>query len=305
MTMTRYSEHKIASREIASSKQFNRVSLISRQTLSTAQRVSFLSCTVPFVVWYTLFVFPGRKKQEEVPEELRDQWERDRAKKAERKRLRELERIAAAADPFMIRKGKGGKKARKAKLAATLAQSMNLETIVGHVRRFVADIGGARTLPLPPMNRKMRKSVHELAHAYKLESKSRGKGAERFTTLTKKTISGLNVDEKKIAQILGKSPTYVTHEGGRGKGKGTVKTRPRDGDVVGEVRSFEAFSDLALIDIHCTKTAPKLDGSNVGFRMLSAMGWEQGGRIGVVGGLEAPLLAVIKTTKLGLGASKG
>ena len=52
------------------------------------------------------------------------------------------------------------------------------------------------------------------------------------------------------------------------------------------------------------KTAPKLDGSNVGFRMLSAMGWGEGDRIGVVGGLEAPLVAVVKTTKLGLGASK-
>ena len=124
---------------------------------------------------------------------------------------------------------------------------MNLATIVGHMRRFVADIGGARTLPLPPMNRQMRKSVHELAHAFKLESKSRGKGAERFTILTKKTISGLNVDEKKIARILGKSslsPTYMMHEAGRGKGKVKVKTRPRDGDVVGEVRVFEVLSDL-------------------------------------------------------------
>ena len=51
--------------------------------------------------------------------------------------------------------------------------------------------------------------------------------------------------------------------------------------------------------------APKLDGSNVGFQMLAAMGWEEGGQIGVDGGLEAPLVAVIKTTKLGLGASKG
>src|SRR5579863_7648865 len=64
----------------------------------------------------TLFVFLGCQKNKHIPEELRDQWERDRAKKAERKRLRELERIAAAADPFMVRKGKGGKKARKAKL---------------------------------------------------------------------------------------------------------------------------------------------------------------------------------------------
>jgi hypothetical protein len=120
---------------------------------------------------------------------------------------------------------------------------MGLETIVGHMRRFSAEIGGARTLPLPPMNRYMRKLVHELAAAFKLESKSRGKGAERYTTLTKKALSGVNVDEKKISQILGKSsssPTYGTHEGGRGKGKG--KIRPRDGEVVGEVCVFKAFS---------------------------------------------------------------
>jgi hypothetical protein len=39
--------------------------------------------------------------------------------------------------------------------------------------------------------------------------------------------------------------------------------------------------------------------------MLSAMGWEEGDQIGLAGGLEAPLVAVVKTTKLGLGASKG
>ena len=35
------------------------------------------------------------------------------------------------------------------------------------------------------------------------------------------------------------------------------------------------------------------------------MGWEEGSRIGSVGGggLDAPLLAVFKTTRLGLGAS--
>ena len=58
-------------------------------------------------------------------------------------------------------------------------------------------------------------------------------------------------------------------------------------------------------DFLYSQAAPKLDGSNVGFWMLSAMGWEEGGRIGVVGGLEVPLVAVIKTTKLGLGASRG
>jgi hypothetical protein len=37
--------------------------------------------------------------------------------------------------------------------------------------------------------------------------------------------------------------------------------------------------------------------------MLAAMGWSEGNRIGgESGGLDAPLTAVVKTSKLGLGA---
>lgn len=228
----------------------------------------------------------ARRKKKIIPEELREQWERDRAKKAERKRLRELERSAAALDRFGTGKGSKRKGARKAKPDAALASPMSLETVVGLMRQFVG-IGGARTHPLPPMDRKMRKTVHELAHAFKLNSKSKSSGAARFTTLTKTAMSGIKIDEKAIARILGRPSSYVTHEGGKGsKGRPRAgRIRPRDGEVVGEA-------------------APKLDGSNIGFQMLSAMGWEEGGRIGSVGGLEAPLVAVIKTTKLGLGASR-
>jgi hypothetical protein len=37
--------------------------------------------------------------------------------------------------------------------------------------------------------------------------------------------------------------------------------------------------------------------------MLQAMGWKEGERVGCSGGLEAPIAAVIKRTKLGLGAT--
>ena len=37
--------------------------------------------------------------------------------------------------------------------------------------------------------------------------------------------------------------------------------------------------------------------------MLAAMGWTEGDRIGLSGGLDAPLVAVMKKTKLGLGAT--
>jgi hypothetical protein len=53
------------------------------------------------------------------------------------------------------------------------------------------------------------------------------------------------------------------------------------------------------------KAAPKIGESNIGFKMLASMGWAEGERIGVsAGGLHAPLTAVIKNTKLGLGATR-
>jgi len=168
--------------------------------------------------------------------------------------------MAAAPDPFTTRKG--GKKARKAREAAALAAPVTLETIVGDMRRFVADIGGARTLPLPPMGREMRKSVHELAEAFKLKSKSRGKDAGRFTTLIKTTLSGVTVNEKKVTQILGRSsspPFHAAHRGGKGKGR-AGRARPRDGEVVGEVLCFQVFlNDFDLIYI-CQRRLPRSTG---------------------------------------------
>jgi len=52
------------------------------------------------------------------------------------------------------------------------------------------------------------------------------------------------------------------------------------------------------------QAAPKISEANIGFRMLAMMGWSEGDRIGVSGGLDAPLTAIIKNTKLGLGANK-
>jgi hypothetical protein len=51
------------------------------------------------------------------------------------------------------------------------------------------------------------------------------------------------------------------------------------------------------------QAAPKIDDKNVGFKLLAAMGWSEGDRIGLSGGIDAPLTAIIKTTKRGLGAT--
>ncbi|KAH9028900.1 hypothetical protein EDB85DRAFT_2291097 [Lactarius pseudohatsudake] len=141
--------------------------------------------------------FTKRTGDRYISTELHDEWERDCVKKAERKRLCELERIAAVADPFTLKK-KGGKKARKA--ARQAAASVSLGTVVGHIRRFVEDLGRASTLSLPLMARHAHKSVHELAHAFSLESKSVGNGAGRFSKLVR-TFGGVRVDERNVVRI--------------------------------------------------------------------------------------------------------
>ncbi len=59
-----------------------------------------------------------------------------------------------------------------------------------------------------------------------------------------------------------------------------------------------------LYSVFFLQEAPRIGESNIGFRMLASMGWSEGDHIGISGGLKDPVAAVIKTTKLGLGATK-
>ncbi|KAJ6594072.1 hypothetical protein B0H19DRAFT_48561 [Mycena capillaripes] len=242
----------------------------------------------------------GKSKRNDLPPELQAVWDRDREKKAENKRLRALARAEAAADPMSHKKG--GKKGRKAMLAAARLDPtitvlpnrvVDMTTLVQQIRRFVGDIGGPQSMSLPPTDKETRKNIHEIATAFNLKSQSKGKGDARYTTLTKTTRSGLGVNEAKVAKVVRRGSAgrggaaFVRYEGGdKGKNRVAVMPRHKDGDEVG-------------------KAAPKIGESNIGFKMLASMGWAEGERIGVsAGGLHAPLTAVIKNTKLGLGATR-
>ncbi len=62
---------------------------------------------------------------------------------------------------------------------------------------------------------------------------------------------------------------------------------------------------VTYLNFSCsTQAAPKIGVSNIGYKMLATMGWAEGDGIGLSGGLDAPLKAIIKNTKLGLGASR-
>jgi hypothetical protein len=182
----------------------------------------------------------ARRKNKHVAPELQAQWNKDRAKKAEKKRERELAKLIEAADPLAPKKG--GKKGRKATLAAAaLDASVNLPNRVFdtfslevQIRRFLADINGPRTMALPPLAKEERAKVHELALAFNLKSQSKGKGTGRYTTLIKTTRSGIGINENKISRIVRNTEVYLQGSGKRG-GR-AVMPKHKEGEVVGKAR---------------------------------------------------------------------
>ncbi|KAJ3559295.1 hypothetical protein NP233_g11300 [Leucocoprinus birnbaumii] len=122
------------------------------------------------------------------------------------------------------------------------------------------------------------------------KKRRKGKGDARYTTLSKTSRSGIGrIDEWKVQKVLrragGRSARGDSFGEFEDRKKGRTVPKHREGDEVGG-------------------TAPKIGEGNIGFKMLAAMGWSEGNRIGLSGGLDAPLIAIIKHSKLGLGATK-
>lgn len=184
----------------------------------------------------------NKDKPKDLSPELQEQWEKDRAKKAEHKRQRALDRLMAAADPLSEKKG--GKKGMKAALAAARWDTpieipnriVNLATLEQQIRRFLANLGGKREMVLPPCSKETRKTIHELAKAFNLKSKSKGNGKTRYTTLIKTTRSGVGVNERKVSRILKKAfPDWIGPDG-RNNTKAYSLAKHQEGEEVGKVR---------------------------------------------------------------------
>lgn len=113
-------------------------------------------------------------------------------------------------------------------------------------------------MSLPPANKETRKNVHELAIAFGLTSRSKGKGDARYTMLTKtsRTCVG-RVDEWKIHNVVSRTG----RKGARGDSfgefgderekKGNRVPKHKEGDKVGAVSSM-----YTLISSRVSKPVP-------------------------------------------------
>ncbi|KAF8459464.1 hypothetical protein BGX38DRAFT_16335 [Terfezia claveryi] len=220
----------------------------------------------------------------ELKTQLRCHWDNDRkakkGKKAEREALRKEGLLGMGCMP--------GKKDMKARYI----DGMNMAQVHKEVHDFL--MSDYPSIALPPMGKAARKAIHNVAFALDLESRSQGHGKHRFPVLfkTRKTdvyigdsgliMRQLGMSEKKTFLPRGdQTPKKFRKLGGGGGGAGVAH---RDGDMVGG-------------------HAPEIGLDNKGRRMLEKMGYKTGTGLGAEGnkGIMAPIIAVVKTSRAGLG----
>lgn len=110
---------------------------------------------------------------------------------------------------------------------------------------------------LPPKDKQWRKRAHELCQAFHLKTQSNGAEGNRFMTLFRTSKSGIGVRQSRVQNVLRQSKRFEQSVRDRNKGqrqKGGTRIRTRDGEEVGA-------------------TAPKIDSSNIGFKILEKMGY--------------------------------
>ncbi|QRV95476.1 G-patch domain protein [Ceratobasidium sp. AG-Ba] len=166
------------------------------------------------------------------------------------------------------------------------------------LRSFATNSGATRTMTLPVMDKDSRRQVEFLAKRFGIKVETKGQGIEQYLNLVRTSSTGSNIDEPTIRRLLrraehveGEEPNAInqgdrhTADGRSGGNYGKVRIKTKDGEVVGS-------------------TAAKIGADNVGHQLLKSMGWVEGGTIGVLGGISDPLEAIMKRTKLGLGATR-
>ena len=226
---------------------------------------------------------------EELKENMSYAWDNDRAKK----RLKKAERDELRAAGLLGSSGKKG----KADLRDKYAFGMSSRQIHDELRIFLAD-DGQRSRPFPPMDKRDRKDLHDLASALNLTSKSVGSGKNRFPVLNK-TSRTFEYDPEVFDRIVGASRNgHLDREkrygkrlakGSKSSGKspralgGTAAATIRTGEVVGA-------------------GAPEMSRDNFGHKMMEKMGWSKGMALGAAGeGRLLPVEQVMRAGRSGLG----
>jgi len=229
---------------------------------------------------------------DELRENLRGTWDNDRQKKSAKKAEREELRAAG----WLSGSGKKGKQ----DLSVKYGFGISMEQVHTELRVFLLN-ENQQSRPFPPMDKKDRKVLHEVATVLNLKSKSIGSGKDRYSTVYKTDrtpnvpgvidrMLGLSMDgqfsrDARLGRRMAKKNAKMGAGKGFGQKGGTGPATVRNGEIVGA-------------------NAPELGRGNFGHKLMEKMGWSQGMALGREGeGRLLPVEQVIRLGTTGLGGS--
>jgi hypothetical protein len=149
------------------------------------------------------------------------------------------------------------------------------------------------------MDASRRATIHQAADHFKLTSRSRGDGLDRFTILAKTSRTRTFTDSEFDRAIIHKGLLYrlrgplQTQKGG---GRFTKSVTVRHGGA--RARTQTGYQDGETVGAN----APELGPENKGHALLSKMGWSKGMGLGALDnkGILQPITHTVKMTKAGL-----
>ncbi|KAL4930581.1 putative R3H and G-patch domain protein [Aspergillus undulatus] len=218
----------------------------------------------------------------ELEDELINAWKSDRSKKKLKKKEREELRA----------QGLLGRRKNDPDLKTRYADGIGIEELRHEIRLFL--LSPKNSLSLPPMTKHRRMLIHDMAHALRLTSQSRGKGSSRFPILSKtsRTPKYTHTTILQVDRLFSKEKFSSRVLNGWDKTKGrSAKTKSVHGNV--------SYMDGDVVGA----SAPEIGVENKGRAMLEKMGWSTGTALGATNnkGILLPVAHVVKNSKAGLG----
>ncbi|KAG0172459.1 hypothetical protein DFQ28_005087 [Apophysomyces sp. BC1034] len=195
---------------------------------------------------------------------------------------------------------------------------LEMRKIDGRIRDFIKD-DSLSSYQFLPMSKHNRRQVHLLARAYNLKSSSIGTGAHRTPILSKTDRTFMPTDRRYIDRFIEEAQTTINAkyniasrkafrpEPVFAKGKknnGPKNSGPKNSGPRNSGPKNKNNTDTGPVHgtVVGSGVAP-IGESNVGHRMLAAMGWRQGDALGANNeGITAPVEAVIRKKRRGLGS---
>ncbi|KAI8341840.1 hypothetical protein BC941DRAFT_414661 [Chlamydoabsidia padenii] len=178
------------------------------------------------------------------------------------------------------------------------AAPVPLLKIDSRIRDFIND-DQLTSYQFAPMSKHNRKQLHQLAVSYNLKSKSIGTGKTRTPIITKTDRTFIPTDRRYIDRFIRNSQSAMTTPSTQ-KHRMTDTTRGKKAmDDGKKMNSDLGPSTHGTVVAH---NAAPITESNVGHRMLAAMGWKAGSGLGSnQEGITDPIEAVIRGKRRGLG----